>query len=86
MTAAMQEDIPDAVTWTKPEGGMFIWVTLPERVLIHGCFRCRTQGKVAVLPGIPFYVDGGGTNTLRLNFSNSSDGQIIDGDDSGSPA
>ncbi len=42
-------------------------------------FEQALQENVAVLPGIPFYVDGGGTDTMRLNFSNATDDTIITG-------
>jgi 2-aminoadipate transaminase len=58
---------------------MFIWITLPEGISSMEVFRRALKENVAVLPGIPFYVDGGGTNTLRLNFSNSTDEKITCG-------
>jgi len=79
MIAAMQEEMPDGVTWTRPEGGMFIWVTLPAGCSSMDIFSDALKEQVAVLPGIPFYVDGGGTDTLRLNFSNARPGQITEG-------
>jgi len=79
MVATMQEEMPDGVTWTNPEGGMFVWVTLPAGCSSMDIFSAALKEQVAVLPGIPFYVDGGGTNTLRLNFSNSSDERITEG-------
>lgn len=79
MIAAMQEEMPDGVTWTRPEGGMFIWVTLPAGCSSMDIFSDALKEQVAVLPGIPFYVDGGGTETLRLNFSNARHGQITEG-------
>lgn len=79
MTATMSETFPDCVTWTKPKGGMFVWATLPRQCSSMDVFTSALKEGVAVLPGIPFYVDGGGTNTLRLNFSNSRDDQIVAG-------
>jgi len=70
------ELMPASVTCTKPEGGMFVWVTLPDGISSMDVFEHAIREQVAVLPGTPFYTDGGGGNTLRLNFSNSTDGKI----------
>ncbi|MFZ2074643.1 MAG: PLP-dependent aminotransferase family protein [Methanoregula sp.] len=79
MIAAMQNDMPEGVTWTKPEGGMFVWVTLPAGCSSMEVFTEALKKQVAVLPGIPFYVDDGGTDTLRLNFSSSDTERIVEG-------
>ena len=79
MIAAMQKEMPDGVTWTNPEGGMFVWVTLPAGCSSMEVFSTALKEQVAVLPGIPFYVDGGGSDTLRLNFSNASPERIAEG-------
>ncbi|MFA6362817.1 PLP-dependent aminotransferase family protein [Methanoregula sp.] len=79
MIAAMQQEMPDGVSWTNPHGGMFVWVTLPAGCSSMEVFSDALKEKVAVLPGIPFYVDGGGTDTLRLNFSNSNADRIAEG-------
>ena len=78
MTETMSETFPKSVTWTEPVGNVCLG-NAPKTVLLHGRVQCRTQRTCAVLPGIPFYVDGGGTNTMRLNFSNSRDELIIAG-------
>ena len=57
----------------------FTWVTLPEGVSAMELFDVAAKLNVAFVPGLPFYVDGGGTNTLRLNFSNSSEAKIETG-------
>lgn len=79
MTSMMQAAFPESAHWTEPEGGMFVWTTLPEGCPAMKVFELALKEKVAVLPGVPFYVDGGGSNTLRLNFSNSRDEQIVSG-------
>jgi 2-aminoadipate transaminase len=79
MIAAMQNEMPDGVSWTSPEGGMFVWVTLPAGCSSMEVFSTALKEQVAVLPGIPFYVDGGGTDTLRLNFSNAGADRIAEG-------
>ena len=64
--------LPESVTYTRPYGGMFVWLTLPDGIFSMDVFECALRQQVAVLPGIPFYVDGGGQNTLRVNFSNAT--------------
>ena len=79
MITAMRDGMPDGVHWTRPDGGMFVWVTLPDGCPAMDVFTGALKKQVAVLPGIPFYVDGGGTNTLRLNFSSTDTGRITEG-------
>jgi 2-aminoadipate transaminase len=79
MIQVIAEKFPEPVTYTRPQGGMFIWVTLPEGCASTDVFEKALEEKVAVLPGSPFYIDGGGANTMRLNFSNSTDEKIITG-------
>ena len=62
-----------------PEGGMFLWITLPENLSSMELFNHAIKENVAFVPGSPFYVDGGGENTLRLNFSNSDKEKIEEG-------
>ena len=61
---------------TTPEGGMFLMATLPPGVSSRRVFDEGVRQKVAVLPGMPFYVDGGGEDTIRLNFSNPDEEMI----------
>jgi len=79
MIAALHEEMPDGVHWTQPEGGMFVWIDLPRGCPAMEVFNRALEQRVAVLPGIPFYTDGGGDNALRLNFSNSNPEQISEG-------
>lgn len=79
MIQAITEEFPESVTYTKPQGGMFIWITLPEGCSSMVVIENALEENVAVLPGSPFYIDGGGTNTMRLNFSNSTEEKIITG-------
>lgn len=70
MLAALEKHMPAGVSWTKPEGGLFVWVTLPEGVdgaaLLQ---RAIAEANVAFVPGGAFFFDGRGRNTLRLSFS-----------------
>ena len=76
MAGLVKELMPATVTCTIPKGGMFVWVTLPDGISSLEVFDNAIKEQVAVLPGTPFYTDGGGTNTLRLNFSNSTPEKI----------
>ena len=73
------ESFPDGVRFTRPEGGLFIWVELPEKMDAAALLPKAIEKKVAYVPGTHFCVDGGHANTLRLNFSNSTEEQIRNG-------
>ena len=79
MLQAMEESFPPEVTFTRPEGGMFIWVMLPPELTATDLFERAIEQKVAFVPGMPFFVDGGGQHNLRLNFSNADPNRIADG-------
>lgn len=68
MLDAMQEHFPAGVSWTKPQGGMFIWVTLPQQVDAMKLLEQSLAARVAFVPGAPFYANDPATNTLRLSF------------------
>jgi len=76
MVSMISEHFPEEIEFTKPEGGMFLWITLPEKISSLDLFEYAIKENVAFVPGNPFYVNGGGNNTLRLNFSNSDEEQI----------
>jgi len=79
MTAAMQEHFPADVRWTHPAGGLFLWVTLPGRLDATELLHRAVEQKVAYVPGAPFFPCGGGSHTLRLNFSNAQPERIREG-------
>ena len=79
MIAAIEKNFPNEVKFTRPEGGMFLWVTLPQRLSALELFEHAVKENVAFVPGTPFFVDGGGTNNMRLNFSNSDEKRIEEG-------
>lgn len=79
MCDLLDDLFPAGVTHTTPQGGMFLLVTLPEGVSSMDVFYAGVKGGVAVLPGVPFYANGGGENTIRLNFSNADDANIKEG-------
>ena len=79
MIKIMEETFPESVKYTRPEGGMFLWVTLPEGFSSLDLFQRAIKDKVAFVPGHAFFADGSGGNTMRLNFSNSDPEKIVEG-------
>lgn len=80
MLGALAEFFPAAARWTRPEGGMFIWATLPADVDAEDMLRrSLAEARVAFVPGATFHADGGGQNTLRLNFSLNPEAVAIEG-------
>ena len=79
MLAAIARHFPPAAQYTKPEGGLFLWVTLPESLSTVELLPRAIEQKVAFVPGAAFYPDGCGKNTMRLNFSNATLEQIEEG-------
>ena len=72
---------PQGVKYTKPDGGLFIWASLPEGISALDVFKQSVDAGVAFVPGTHFYPEGGHENTLRLNFSMASLEQIDKGMD-----
>lgn len=79
MVEMIKLHFPDDVKYTQPEGGMFLWVTLPEDMAAMELFERTMEEKVAFVPGEAFYSDDPQKNTLRLNFSNSNNAKIEEG-------
>jgi len=79
MIKMIEQHFPTDISVTEPEGGMFLWVTLPEGCSSVELFERAIREKVAFVPGAPFYVDGGGMDTMRLNFSNADESAIEEG-------
>ena len=79
MIKAMEDMFPADVSFTRPEGGMFIWVTLPEDMKAVSLFEKTREKNVVFVPGDPFYVDGRKANTLRLNYTNCDEATITEG-------
>ncbi|MHB8068092.1 MAG: aminotransferase-like domain-containing protein [Desulfobaccales bacterium] len=69
MMESIRQYFPPEIKYTKPEGGMFLWVTLPDQMSSMKLFERAIRDKVAFVPGHPFYINKKETNTLRLNFS-----------------
>ena len=79
MLAAMDQHFPKGVRWTRPQGGLFLWVTLPPGMDSKEVLRAALEEKVAFVPGGPFFPTGGGAETLRLNFSYCTPQRIAEG-------
>jgi 2-aminoadipate transaminase len=82
MLAALEKAFPDpsmGVKWTRPQGGLFLWATVPEWLDTAELLKEAVKEKVAFVPGAAFYPCGGGHNAMRLNFSNARDEQIEEG-------
>jgi len=80
MLAALEKHMPDQVSWSKPEGGMFIWLTLPAQMNGSEILKTAVRDyRVAFAPGGAFFADGSGSNTIRLSFSLSNEATIQEG-------
>ena len=72
--------MPDGVSWSRPEGGMFVWMTLPERIdAVALLARAVAEARVAFVPGSAFHADGTGGNTLRLSFTLANERAVTEG-------
>jgi 2-aminoadipate transaminase len=79
MLESLEEHFPKEVKWTRPEGGLFLWVTLPEDVDTEVIFEMAKVNKVAFVPGLAFFPYEGGRHSMRLNFSNTTPEKIREG-------
>ena len=76
MLAELEQAMPPGTRWTRPDGGMFLWVTLPEELNASHLLAHAIERQVAFVPGADFHANGGGQNTMRLNFSHPTPEQI----------
>lgn len=79
MIKAMETFFPENTQFTRPEGGMFIWATLPANIAAIDLFEKAKEKNVVFVPGNPFYVDGRNANTMRLNYTNCDEETITEG-------
>lgn len=79
MLAALDVEMPAGVRWTRPAGGLFLWMTLPEKLSARTLLEECVRQNVAFVPGGAFYPNGGHENTLRLNYSNMPIERIREG-------
>lgn len=76
---AIAKYFPEGCTATRPEGGMFVWITLPEHINAKALLPEMIENKITYVGGSPFYPDGGHENHMRLNFSSMSEKRIEEG-------
>jgi len=79
MLKTLQEVMPKGVSWTRPEGGLFLWLTLPKHMDASALLPKAVENKVAYVAGVDFYPDARAKNDIRLNFSYSTHEQIVQG-------
>ena len=79
MLAALDRSMPDRARWTRPRGGFFSWLTLPEGADSADLARRAVERGVGIVPGVLFFPDGRGADTVRLSFSLVDEAQIDDG-------
>jgi 2-aminoadipate transaminase len=80
MLSELDKHLGGKITYTRPEGGLFIWCTLPEEIDMFSFCKTAVENKVAVVPGSAFSInEGDKTNSFRINFSTPKDEQIIKG-------
>ena len=79
MVSALERYAPPGVVWARPQGGLFLWLTLPAGFDAKMLFPEALQEKVAYVPGAAFYPNGGGDRSLRLNFSYCTPDMIQEG-------
>lgn len=80
MLEALKENFHDGYSWTHPEGGLFIWATLPDHIDTSELLQFAVEEKVAFVPGMYFFTgDDKTTNQMRLNFSNANPKLIVEG-------
>jgi 2-aminoadipate transaminase len=79
MLSALAAEMPDGVSWTRPEGGLFVWLTLPAGMDAEVLLERAVAEGVAYVIGAPFFVDGVGANTMRLTFAKEDAPAIAEG-------
>jgi 2-aminoadipate transaminase len=79
MLEALAEHFPPESTWTRPQGGLFLWATLPDYIDTSDLLARALQENVAFVPGRAAFLDGRGASSMRLNFSGVSDDDIREG-------
>ncbi len=77
--ATMEEEMPEGCTWTHPEGGLFLWLTVPEGVSARAAFNKCIEMKVAAVIGDAFYPNQKTDRSMRVNYSNMPDDRIVEG-------
>ncbi len=79
MLATLEENMPEGITWTHPEGGLFLWLELPAHMSTNDLFIKAVEKKVAYVAGDSFFAKGDPHNAMRINFSNATPDKIVIG-------
>jgi 2-aminoadipate transaminase len=79
MIAALEREFPEGSNWTTPHGGLFVWASIPSEVHTGDLLARALHENVAFVPGAGAFLDGTGTESMRLNFSASNPEQIAEG-------
>lgn len=79
MLEALTRHMPEGTTWTKPQGGLFVWLTLPDYLDTTDLLARALQHDVAFVPGRGAFLDGRGGNSMRINFSGVGEDEILEG-------
>ncbi|MDO9379820.1 MAG: PLP-dependent aminotransferase family protein [Nocardioidaceae bacterium] len=79
MLAALQDQMPPGTTWTRPAGGFYVWVTLPEGIDAKAMLPRAVTARVAYVPGTAFYADGFGSSCMRLSYCYPTPERITEG-------
>jgi DNA-binding transcriptional MocR family regulator len=79
MITALEAHMPVGTTWTRPEGGFYVWVTLPEGFDTAAMLPRAVTARVAYVPGTAFYADGLGSRQMRLSFCFPTPERIVEG-------
>ncbi len=79
MLESLERHFPAQAEWTRPQGGLFVWATLPDYIDTTDLLAKALRENVAFVPGRAAYVDGRGAHSMRLNFSGSTEDEIREG-------
>ena len=79
MLEALEKEMPKGVRYTRPKGGMFVWMELPKGLSAEALLQKALEENVAFVPGGPFFATGGGENTLRLSYATMDGKRIQEG-------
>jgi len=79
MLDALADHMPAGATWTRPEGGFYVWLTLPEGLDAKAMLPRAVTERVAYVPGTAFYADGFGSRCMRLSYCHPSPERIREG-------
>ncbi|MDI6706206.1 MAG: PLP-dependent aminotransferase family protein, partial [Bacillota bacterium] len=79
MVQTIAREFPEGIKYTRPEGGLFLWVELPSHINARDILIKCIDNNVAFVPGGSFFPNGGKENTLRLNYSNADEDKIVEG-------